>query len=398
MKSRERVAKAVNHQVPDRVPIDLGGMKASTIAAIAYDKVKRKLGITTPTKVLDPRFMIAALEDEVLRRLRVDVVPLDLSCVLPMSRPTSEWIPRRLFDGTNVLFPPDTLIGEDAAGNWLLLNPDGSPTTFQMPKGGYYFDDLAFNRGECIDPKKFRPIADISDEHLALLQQHGRALYRDTDYAILGWGFGVCFLGLSLITDRTSNVTQALTDEWMMMLMSEKETCHEMMNRSVEATIKCLKLVNEAVGDCCFGWGVAADDSGTQRGEFIRPELWAEMLKPHYKKLCDWIHANTQWKVFLHSCGSIYNLIPHFVEAGIDILNPVQTSAANMDPARLKKEFGDKLVFWGGGCDTQSVLGKATPAEIREHVKERLRIFSPGGGYVFNNVHNIQYEQNNHHS
>ena len=152
MKSRERVAKAVNHQVPDRVPIDLGGMKASTIAAIAYDKVKRKLGITTPTKVLDPRFMIAALEDEVLRRLHVDVVPLDLSCVLPMSRPTSEWIPRRLFDGTNVLFPPDTLIGEDAAGNWLLLNQDGSPTTYQMPKGGYYFDDLAFNRGECIDP------------------------------------------------------------------------------------------------------------------------------------------------------------------------------------------------------------------------------------------------------
>lgn len=390
MTSRERVLKAVNHQVPDRVPADLGGLKASTIAAIAYDKLKRKIGLATMTKVVDARFMIAALEDEVLRRLHVDVVPLDLSCVLPMSRPDSEWVPRRLFDGTNVLFPPGTLIGEDAAGNWLLLNPDGSPTTFQMPKGGYYFDDMAFNSGGCIDPKKFQPIADISDEHLALLQQHGRALYRDTDYAILGWGFGVCFLGLSLITDRTSNVTQALTDEWMMMLMSEKETCHEMMDRSVEATIKCLKLVKEAVGDYVFAWGIAADDSGTQRGEFVRPELWAEMLKPHYRKLCDWIHANTPWKTFLHSCGSVYNLIPHFIEAGIDILNPVQTSAANMDPARLKQEFGDKLVFWGGGCDTQSVLGKATPAAIREHVKERLQIFSPGGGYVFNQIHNIQ--------
>ncbi len=390
MTSRERVLKAVNHEVPDRVPIDLGGMKASTVAAIAYDKLKRKLGLATPTKVLDARFMIAAIEDEVLSRLHVDVVPLDISCVLPMSRPNKEWVPRQLFDGTNVLFPPGTLIGEDAAGNWLLLNPDGSPTTFQMPKGGYYFDDMAFNSGGCIDPKKFRPIADISDEHLALLQQHGRALYRDTDYAILGWGFGVCFLGLSLITDRTSNVTQALTDEWMMMLMTEKDTCHEMMDRSVEATIKCLKLMNEAVGDYCFAWGIAADDSGTQRGEFIRPELWAEMLKPHYKRLCDWIHANTQWKTFLHSCGSIYNLVPHFIEAGIDILNPVQTSAANMDPERLKKEFGDKLVFWCGGCDTQSVLGKATPEAIREHVKERMRIFSPGGGYVFNQIHNIQ--------
>jgi len=390
MTSRERVAKAVNHQVPDRVPIDLGGMKASTIAVSAYDKVKRELGINTPTKVLDPRFMIAALENEVLQRLHADVVPLDLSCVLPMSRPDKEWIPRQLFDGTDALFPPDTRIGEDAAGNWILLNEDGSPTSFQMPKGGYYFDDVSFNQGACIDPKKFRPISDITDEHLELMRDYGGSLHRNTDYAILGWGFGVCFLGLSLITDRTSNVTQALTDEWMMMLMTEKETCHEMMDRSVEATIKCLKLANEAVGDCCFAWGIAADDSGTQRGEFIRPELWAEMLKPHYKKLCNWIHANTPWKVFLHSCGSIYNLIPHFIEAGIDILNPVQTSAANMDPARLKREFGDKLVFWGGGCDTQSVLGKATPGEIRQHVKERMQIFSPGGGYVFNQIHNIQ--------
>jgi uroporphyrinogen-III decarboxylase len=225
---------------------------------------------------------------------------------------------------------------------------------------------------------------------LKILEGYGQSLYRNTDYAILGWGFGVCFLGLSLITDRASNVTQGLPNEWMMMLMSEKETCHEIMDRSVEATISCLKLVNQAVGNCCFAWGIADDDSGTQRGEFIRPDLWAEMLKPHYRKLCDWIHAHTPWKVFLHSCGSIYHLLPHFIEAGIDIINPVQTSAANMDPRRLKAEFGDRLVFWGGGCDTQHVLGSATPEEVREHVRERIGIFSPGGGYVFNQVHNIQ--------
>ena len=201
-----------------------------------------------------------------------------------------------------------------------------------MPKNGYYFDDTSFNRNERIDPAKFRPVSDIPDEHLKILARYGRSLYENTDYALLGWGFGVCFLGLSLITDRASNVTQGLPNEWMMMLMTEKETCHEMMDRSVEATIKCLGLVNQAVGDYCFAWGIAADDSGTQRGEFIRPELWAEMIKPHYTRLCAWIHANTAWKTFLHSCGSIYHLIPHFIEAGIDILNPVQTSAANMDP------------------------------------------------------------------
>lgn len=390
MKSRERVIAAVNHQVADRVPIDLGATKASGIAVIAYDRVKRALGIQTPTKVVDPRFMIAAVEDEVLRRLHVDVVPLDLSCVLPLSRPSSEWISRRLFDDTAVLFPPDARIAEDAAGNWILLDGDGSPTTFRMPKGGYYFDDVSFNRGDRIDPKKFSPVSSIPEEHLALLADRARALYENTDYAILGWGFGVCFLGLSLITDRSSNVTQGLTNEWMMMLVTEKETCHELMDRSVEATIKCLRLVHEAVGDRVFAWGIAADDSGTQRGEFIRPDLWAEMIKPHYRKLCGWIHSHTAWKTFLHSCGSIYHLIPHFIDAGVDILNPVQTSAANMDPLRLKQEFGKRLVFWGGGCDTQHVLGKARPEEIREHVRERMSVFSPGGGYVFNQIHNIQ--------
>ncbi len=390
MTSRERVLRAINHQVPDRVPIDLGGTKASGIAVVAYEKLKRKLGITTPTKVLDPRFMIAVVEEEVLRRLHVDMVPLDLTVLVNTARPDNEWIPRRLFDGTQPLFPPCTKIVEDAAGDWILLAADGSPTSFRMPKNGYYFDDMSCNRGECIKPQEFRPVSDISDEHLKLLSQYGRSLYENTDYAILGWGFGICFLGLSLITDRASNVTQGLPNEWMMMLMTERETCHEMMDRSVEATIKCLSLVKQAVGDYCFAWGIAADDSGTQRGEFIRPELWAEMLKPHYKKLCDWIHANTAWKVFLHSCGSVYHLLPHFIEAGIDILNPVQTSAANMDPARLKREFGDRLVFWGGGCDTQRVLGKAPPEEIRRHVRERICTFGPDGGYVFNQIHNIQ--------
>jgi uroporphyrinogen-III decarboxylase len=163
-----------------------------------------------------------------------------------------------------------------------------------------------------------------------------------------------------------------------------------MMDRSVDASIKCLRQLHDAVGDYCFGWGIAADDSGTQRAEFINPELWAEMIKPHYAKLCDWVHQNTNWKTFMHSCGSIYHLIPHMIEAGVDILNPIQTSAADMEPVRLREEIGGRIVFWGGGCDTQSVLPTASPEEVREHVRERLRIFKPGGGYVFTQVHNIQ--------
>jgi len=391
MTSRERVERTINHQAPDRVPIDLGGMKASTIAVEAYHRLKRKVGLSGTAKVLDPRFMIAVVEADILQRFHIDVVPLDLPSVPFLVKPEREWVPRRTFAGTDVLFPPGTQIGAEPDGSWVLLNDDGSPSAFRMPKGGFYFDDVSFNVGEGgIDPATFTPVATISDETLEVFGRYARDLYDGTEYALLGWGGGVCFLGMSLITDRRSNVTMGMPNEWMMLLMTEKDTCHAMMDRSVEASIQCLTLLHQAVGDRCFAWGIAADDSGTQRGEFIHPDLWAEMIKPHYRRLCDWIHQHTRWKTFLHSCGSVYNLIPHFIEAGVDILNPVQTSAANMDPARLKKEFGQPLVFWGGGCDTQQVLNRATPEEIRRHVRERLALFAPGGGYVFNQVHNIQ--------
>jgi hypothetical protein len=390
MTSRERVQKAVNFQVPDRVPIDLGAMKASGIAAVAYDRLKKLLGIHSATRLMDTRFMIAEVERGILERFHVDVLPIDLSLIAAAARPDSEWAPRVLHDGTAVLFPPGTSIREDPDGSWVLLNDDGSPSTFRLPAGGYYFDDISFNSAGRIDPARFRPQADIPDESLRLLADYAGSLYRTTDYALLGWGFGVCFLGLSLITDRSSNVTQGMPGEWMMMLLTEKQTCHEMMDASVEAAISCLRLLNQAAGDYCFAWGVASDDSGTQRGEFISPELWAEMIKPHYARLCAWVHRHTKMKTFFHCCGSIRNLIPHLIEAGVDILNPVQTSAAGMDPAELKSRFGGRIVFWGGGCDTQSVLPSATPAEVRGHVQDRMRIFKPGGGYVFNQVHNIQ--------
>jgi hypothetical protein len=390
MTSRERVWAAVNHRQPDRVPIDLGGMKASGINALAYHALKQSLGIDTPTRILDPRFMIAVVEEQLLERFHCDVLPIDLSGITAAVRPEHEWVPRRLFDGTPVLFPPGTGIREEADGGWTLLDADGTASTFRMPRGGYYFDDTSFNRGDGIDPARFRPLSDIPDESLRLMADYASRLRRDTPYALLGWGFGVCFLGLSLITDRANNVTQGMPDEWMMMLMTERQTCHEIMDRSVDAAIRCLRLVHEALDDTCFAWGIASDDSGTQRSEFIDPDLWAEMIKPHYTRLCTWVHGHTGMKTYLHSCGSIPRLIPHLIDAGVDILNPVQTSAAGMDPRSLKEKFGGRIVFWGGGCDTQTVLPRGTPQEVRAHVKERMEIFAPGGGYVFTQVHNIQ--------
>jgi uroporphyrinogen decarboxylase len=391
MTSRERVLQAVNHRPTDRVPIDLGSMKASGITVRAYNELKAKLGIETPTRIWDARLMIASVDQEILQRFHVDVVPLDVSSVVQDGRPDSEWRPRTLYEGAEGLLPPDVDVSVDSEGRWALLDAEGNPTTFRMPRGGYYFDDIAFDRtGAKIDPAAFKPLSGFSDEQLRAMEARSKFIWENTDYAMLGWGGGVCFLGLSLITDRLSNVTMGLPSEWMIMLKTEKDTCHEMMHRSVDAAIRCFEQLHDAVGDTCFGWGIASDDSGTQRSEFISPDLWAEMIKPHYTRLCEWVHGNTKWKTYLHCCGSIHGLIPHMIEAGIDILNPIQTSAANMQPERLKAEFGGKVVFWGGGCDTQRVLPSATPEEVREHVRERMTIFKPGGGYVFNQVHNIQ--------
>jgi uroporphyrinogen-III decarboxylase len=242
-----------------------------------------------------------------------------------------------------------------------------------------------------IDPAAFQPRNDVTDEELEMFAEQGRFFYETTDKALLGWGASISLIGLSALL--SDNITQGSLDDWLCMLMREKETAHEMMGRYVDAAIKCTELYHQAVGDYCFAWGVASDDAGTQRSEFLSPELFTEMIKPHYKRLCDWVHTHTSWKTFLHSCGSIFHYIPEWIDAGIDIINPVQISAANMKPERLVQKYGGKIVFWGGGCDTQEVLPHATPEEVREHVRRNIEIFSSGsGGYVFTQVHNIQQD------
>ena len=261
-----------------------------------------------------------------------------------------------------------------------------------MPKDGYYFDFLRPTMSSArIDPDAFRPSKTVPDEELRTIAEHGRFLFENTDKALLGWGASVSFMGLSALL--ADNIAQGSLDEWLCVLMTEKETAHEMMGRFVDASIARLELYHQAVGDYCFAWGIASDDAGMQHGEFISPGLFTEMIKPHYKRLCDWVHANTKWKTCLHSCGSIYHFISDWIDSGIDILNPVQISAANMEPERLMEEFGGKIVFWGGGCDTQDVLPSGTPEEVREHVRKNIEVFTSGdGGYVFTQVHNIQQD------
>ena len=391
MKSRERVLKAVNFEKPDRVPIDLGGIRASGINAVVYDKLKKRMGIGSPTRIHDTMQILAELDMEIVERLHVDVLPLEPMTAQWARQDASEGVRKRLFCGLDVYFQPGTRIEEREDGSWILKDSGGSDTA-RMPKDGYYFDFIRPTMASThIDPNAYRPCDTVTDEELKAFAEHGRFYYENTDKALLGWGASISLMGLSALL--SDNITQGSLDEWLCLLMTEKDTAHEMMSRSVDAAIKRIGLYHQAVGDYCFAWGVASDDAGTQTGELVSPDLFREMIKPHYKRLCEWVHTNTNWKTYLHSCGSIYHFIPEWIDAGIDILNPVQISAANMEPEQLIKEFGGKIVFWGGGCDTQKVLPLGTPEEVRLHVRRNIELFSGGpGGYVFTQVHNIQQD------
>ena len=390
MNSRERVQKAVNFEETDRVPIDLGAMRASGINAVVYSKLKQRMGIETPTKIVDSMQILAEVELEVLDRLHVDTIALEGATAGWTEQEANQGVEKQLYCGQEVFFPLGTDIAEEKDGSWVMCNREGV-TYARMPRDGFYFDFIRSTMStRKIDPNAFQPRDTVTEEELKLMAYRAKSLYDNTDKAMLGWGASISLIGLSALL--SDNITQGSLDEWLCMLMTEKETAHEMMGRYVDAVISCLKLYHQAVGDHCFAWGVASDDAGTQRGGLLSPDIFEEMIKPHYKRLCDWIHANTGWKTFLHSCGSIYHYIPHWIDAGIDILNPVQISAVNMEPERLKREFGKQLVFWGGGCDTQKVLPLGTVDEVHHHVRHNIEIFSGGGGYIFNQVHNIQQD------
>lgn len=388
MTSRERVEAALDFREPDRVPIDLGAIRASGVNAVVYDDLKKRMGIDTPTKIHDSMQILAELELEVIERLHVDVLPLEAATARWAEAPAHEGVERTLFCGRTVHFPPGTNIREEDDGRWALMGAGGEAVA-AMPKDGYYFDFIRPTMsGRSIDPEAFRPRDTVSDEELDALAQRARWIRENTDKAAVGWGNGLSLLGMSALL--SDNITQGALDEWLVMLMTEKETATEMMGRYADAVVACLTLYHEAVGDLAIAWGVGSDDAGTQRGPLVRPDLFVEMITPHYKRVCDWVHANTTWKTYLHSCGSIYEYIEPWIDAGIDILNPVQISAANMEPERLKRDFGGRIVFWGGGCDTQRVLPLGTTDEIREHVRHNIEVFAPGGGFVFTQVHNIQ--------
>lgn len=380
MNSRERVRTALSHREPDRVPIDLGGSLVTGINAVAYHRLRRHLGIDgQPVKVANIILQLAEVEEPVRRRFGVDVIELPPLEPLPGVRNT-RWKPWTLPDGSPALISADFEPEITERGDVLIRAPDGSVPNW-MPAGTYHFipKDAPLANATLEDLEEFEP-ARLSDEELEFLHHTARRLYEETDYAIFGW------FGGSLIEGGQFARGWA---QFLMDLVLNPEFASRLVEKLFRAAYEDLERYIEAVGEYVdvIGFG---DDLGTQTGLQFNPRIYRELFFPYHKQLYGLVHSRTKAYVFLHSCGSVYDLIPDLIEAGVDILNPVQTSAAKMDPVKLKQEFGDRLTFWGGGSCPQRVLPHSTPEEVEADVRERLRIFAPGGGYVFAPIHDIQ--------
>lgn len=380
MTSRERILAGLSRQPTDRPPIDFGGTRQSGISVFAHARLRQHLGLATDRlpRVFDLYQMLGEIEPEITGRFGADVVGLNRQSVA-FGITNDAWKPWTLHDGIEVEVPagfhPDT----DDAGDFVLRR--GDEVIAAMPKEGWYFDRLEKYPGALHPDLDAWEPPRLEAAEITFLTAEAKRLRDTTDKAVvapLGPPYEL-FYGLG-----TGGF-----EEWMLTFASEPEYVRRLYDKLVTAWLENLEAFHGAVGDRIDILQVN-DDFGTQRAPFLSVRAFRELVMPAYKRGLDWVHQHTNWKVFLHSDGALVPLLPSIIEMGVEILNPVQTTAAGMDPVMLKREFGDQLVFWGGSCDCQGTLTTGTPEEVAAEVGAHLDALQPGGGHVFASVHNIQ--------
>ena len=392
MTGRERILTALQHKEPDRVPIDLGATPSSGFSALAYHRLTSHLGYTNSrTRIYDTVQELAQPEDMILNRFGVDVVDIGRAFLTE----NTDWYSFELETGVIAQYPYWFKPLKKQDGSWEVVDPDGDLIA-RKPLGATFFDGTYFpyldswpadfnNLGR--DMQKIlwaaMPVTPWSESSrpgfwkelrtrtLKLRDSTNRALIIGVGCNLFEWG---TFL--------------RRMDNFLMDVYADPYNVERFLDALMEKHLETLGKVCQAVGDIVdfvkFG-----DDLGMDNGPFMAPEIYRALFKPRHRQLCDFAKSNSSMHTFLHSCGSIYPLIPDLIDAGFEVLNPVQTNAYQMEPDRLKREFGSEITFWGGGIDTRTVLNHGTPQQVKDQVKERIEIFAKNGGYVFNTIHNI---------
>ena len=390
--SRDRIRLSLNHKEADRIPIDFGGMRSTGISTISYNRLLKKLCLDKNlAKMYDFVQQLAYPSEEVLKLFHIDVVDASRG-FLPSDEDWRSWV---LNDGTKCLIPKYLNIEIDENLNVFLKNDEGL-ILGKKPKNSLYIDhaywvyknllkipeefkktDLTKQMWATPTPEWYLDI--FNDENYKTFINSIKEIYVNTDYAIM--------LGVGCSLFERGNYLRGM-ENFLCDLYTDKRGVERLLDTFLEGYLELLERVLKGVGKyveiLVFG-----DDLGTNTVPFFPKKKFREILKPRYKKMYDYVHAMSDCKIFLHSCGAVSEFIPDLVEIGMDILNPVQTSSYGMEPEKLKKEFGKHITFWGGGCDTIKILPYGSPKEVKEDVKKRINIFAEGGGFVFNQIHNI---------
>ena len=397
MACKQRVNATLHHRQPDRVPVDFGstfvtGMHVSCVAALrAYFGLEKR-----PVKAIDPGQMLGEIEEDLKVALGIDTEGI-FRRNNRFGFPNAEWKPWRMYDGLEILVPGGFNVTIDDNGDTLMhpLGDTSLPPSSRMPNGGHFFDPIM--RQGPIDDDHLNPADNleeyvpISDDELGYLERATRRA-ADAGRAVVASFGGTSFGDIAHVPGVGLRNPKGIRDitEWYISTRARRDYVHAVFAGQTEIALANLARIAPRLAEMVDVVNICGTDFGTQNSSFCSVATFRELWMPYYRRVNDWIHKNTRWRTFKHSCGAVEKFIPSFIESGFDILNPVQCSAAGMAPEVLKEKYGRDVVFWGGGVDTQQVLPFGTPQQVREQVLSRCQVFSQSGGYVFNTVHNVQ--------
>ena len=397
MTSKERIVSSLNHKNPDKVPVDFGASPVTGIHVSCIDALNKHFNIShDPVKVTDPYQMLGEMNEQLLEILGIDVVGVNPKNNM-FGFPNENYKPWKMPHGLEVLVPEKFNTLRDEKGDFYIY-PQGDtsvPPSARMPKDSFFFDSII--RQEPIVEENLNPednleeFSEFTHEDINFFEREVNKVAGSGKAIMLNIG-GTGFGDIALVPGPFMKHPKGIRDieEWYISTLARPDYIHKVFEKQLEIALNNLEKVAAKVGDKVQILYVCGTDFGTQSGTFCDIDTFKSLYLPYYKGLNDWVHQNTNWKTFKHSCGAVETLIPSFIEAGFDILNPVQVSAAGMEANNLKQKYGRDITFWGGGVDTQQVLPFGKPKEVYEQVKERLEIFSQNGGFVFNTIHNVQ--------
>jgi hypothetical protein len=398
MDSRERFNLTVNHKQPDRIVVDLGSTAVTGIHVLAVENLRKYYGLEAgPVRVIEPYQMLGLIGDDLIRAMGIDVIGAwgkNNMFGIYNHEPLKEL---KTFWGQTVLVPEGFHTTYDTNGD-LLIYPEGDvsvPPSSRMPKAGYFFDAIV--RQEPIDEEKL----DVRDnlEEFALIPDSELEFWKEaavkaraTGKAVIAGPGGTALGDIALVPGLQVKHPKGIRDiaEWYMSTIMRPDYVKGIFDRQTEIALENFRRLHEIIGDNVDAVFICGADFGTQDSTFCSPEQFDDLWLPYYRRINGWVHAHTTWKTFKHSCGAVESFMPRFIDAGFDIINPVQLSAKGMDPVRLKRNYGKDLVFWGGGVDTQKTLPYGKPEQVRDEVLRLCDILGKDGGFVFNTVHNIQ--------